>query len=123
MGFLRVLTVGDGVDFHLTPLCSLECNQHFLIADEQLATRTSRIRLDEERRAEQEAPRQHQPSPEFMAEDSAPMRPPESIPYRSGAIGMETARSVFGLPSARNRGAGFLRGARGWEDLVATRAR
>ena len=39
----------------------------------KLATRTRLVDLDEEPRAEQEASRQHEPTPELMAEDSAPM--------------------------------------------------
>ena len=98
------ITSGDGVEPYPTP-SSLETSQHPCIAFEKLATRTRRIQLDQEPRAEQEAPRQQEPSPQMMAEDSAPTRPTEGVQNRSEPIEMENVykrlRSPFCLPSRR----------------------
>ena len=71
----------------------------------KLATRTRRIQLDEETRAEQEAPHQQEPSPQMMAEDSATTRPTEGVRNRSEPIEMaivyKRLRSPFCLPSRR----------------------
>ena len=88
---------------------------------------TNRMRrLDEEPCAEHEAPRQQEPDPELMAEDAAaPTRPLESVQNRSGATCQAEGKvsgSVFALPPAVNRDAGFA-GVAQRRNLVTRRHR